>query len=599
MYLTNQHVERLAAYQPFDANFNQLYAEYVDTLQSDQLSTRAFDFVMEVISDPDTKMVVLTGDAGHGKTHLCGRVLSEVEAEIVDPRMTLAEKGQGQAPVSRLAGDRDLYIIKDLSELRTEFAVERLIEGIREPSRVTIVCANEGRLREVLSQASEALTALQASLDSVLTEGRTTADGSVHVIDLNHQSVATRGERSLTRQVIRNWSGDNRKWTTCDQCDARDQCPIFENHRLLAANSPQGESRREGVVVLLRAAEQTGHVVTIRELLILMAHAVTGGLRCGDVHERLKRRKSGWQSSYLFHQTLFGDLIKESDRQRLRVFRATSVLDPGTRSLRPVDDALFPEANPDLGNFLPDEVHGGGATPKNYQQQKREAERTRETYVFLRRQAFFEAAATPDPDVTFAERLGLRFYDEFERVLGDSVTDQELVPVRDAVLQGLEAVQGARRASGLGSFMVVDSAFASHRGAAAVIARRVMSGTVKLISQTEWWRSCSGHTPNLDRAVDWNDRKIYVVLGELDQRNGLAPVPLAVDLDCGQFEFVCRAGHGLTNRAFFQADIRRIMAQLAKVADGAAPTTEISVLLAGRTSQLVIDVGDVIQVAGV
>ena len=40
------------------------------------------------------------------------------------------------------------------------------------------------------------------------------------------------------------------------------------------------------------------------------------------------------------------------------------------------------------------------------------------------------------------------------------------------------------------------------------------------------------------------------------------------------------------------------MAQLADLADGAPATEEITVLLNGRTSQLVIDVGDVIQATG-
>ena len=82
----NQHVERLAAYQPFDASFGQLYAEYVDTRQSDQLETRAFDFVSEIIHDPNVRVVVLTGDAGHGKTHLCGRLITSNDQSISDPR---------------------------------------------------------------------------------------------------------------------------------------------------------------------------------------------------------------------------------------------------------------------------------------------------------------------------------------------------------------------------------------------------------------------------------------------------------------------------------------------------------------------------------
>ena len=53
-YQVNQHVERLAAYQPFDASFGQLYAEYVDTKQSDQLDTRGSN------SSPGSSMTPLS-----------------------------------------------------------------------------------------------------------------------------------------------------------------------------------------------------------------------------------------------------------------------------------------------------------------------------------------------------------------------------------------------------------------------------------------------------------------------------------------------------------------------------------------------------------
>jgi len=124
-----------------------------------------------------------------------------------------------------------------------------------------------------------------------------------------------------------------------------------------------------------------------------------------------------------------------------------------------------------------------------------------------------------------------------------------------------------------------------------------MSGTVRLLSQNDWWEAQTRWPPNLADAVDWIDRRVFVLLSE--GNNGPDNTgPSAVDLNCRQFEFVCRASQGLTSRSFFQADIRRIMAQLADLADGAVATEEITVLLNGRTSQLVIDVGDIIQATG-
>jgi hypothetical protein len=595
-YQINQHVERLSAYQPFDASFGQLYAEYVDTRQSDQLETRAFEFVSAIIHQPEVRVVILTGDAGHGKTHLCGRLVTSNDESVSDPRDALKSKGDGSQPVLRLADGRGLHVIKDLSELELNVASRSLESSLSAAERVTVVCANEGRLRAVLGVEPTTLEPIRAALDGVLERGTTSISGIVHVVDMNHQSVAAVGGRSLVRQLLRSWSSDRRKWSTCGQCDARPDCPIFRNHALLSGDGDEGQSRRVGLEVLLRVVEQTGHVVTIRELLIFMARVLTGGLRCIDVHENSKRHKDGgWQSRYLFHQLAFGEGIPESDRHRLQVFRATYVLDPGKRAIRPVDDSLNLMTADATDKFSPP-MSALEHPPRNHQELRRDTLNRTEVYRFLRREAYFEAASLETfPPVSFAERLGLRYYDEFAKVVMEHADPAATVPIRNRVLAGLEAIQGARRSNAAGSFVVVDPAFASHRGAAAVIAKKILAGSVLLIAQSDWWSRKGQRQPNLDQAVDWIDRRLYVLLGTGPGSGD----PLAVDLNCLQFDFACRAAQGLTSRSFFQADIRRVMAQLAALAEGAASGDEITVLLNGRTSELVIDVGNVIQATGV
>ncbi len=597
-YQVNQHVKRLAAYQPFDANFGQLYAEYVDTRQSDQLETRAFDFVLELVGRPTTRLVILTGDAGHGKTHLCGRLLTAMDEAIDDPRAHLKAYGtDGSSPLARTPDGRGLHIVKDLSELDPDRAVRALLVGLGSTDRVTVVCANEGKLRAVLNNGPPDIEPLRDALDGVLTSGRTSVVEHVHVIDMNHQSVAAPGGRSLVAQAINSWATDGRKWSSCELCDARDECPIYENHRLLAADDERGASRRAGAEVLLRIIEQTGHVVTIRELLIFVAHAITGGLRCTDVHEKARRGKRGWQSNYMFHQVMFGTQLNSGEIEGIRVFSAADKLDPGERAIRPVDDTLDHDRRDDsTAVFTPDIDLGGKPAPKNHQQARRDSQDRRRLYAFLRRRSYFDTRSGPEqPAIPFAERLGLRYYDEFERIITGDLEPTDLKPIRDRILVGLEAVQGARRGSGSGSFLVVDSAFASHRGSASVVARKITAGSVELLPQDEWWALVTGSEPDLERAVDWLHRRIYILL---DNSNGNDSAPLAIDLDCRQFEFVRRAAQGLTSRSFFQADIRRIMAQLADLAEGAVATDEISVLVNGRTSHLVIDLGDVIQATG-
>jgi hypothetical protein len=591
----NAHVERLRAFQPSGGSGSQLLAEKSDTKPSDELKTRAHDYVGQVIDDASTRMVILTGDAGHGKTHLCRQLLQDlgVAGEVKD---IIRERGVGEADLAQLGSGRGLRIIKDLSDFSESEGSARLARLLEDDRVVSIVCANEGRLRTAVAQSGPDLEPIRAALSSVLALGQTSADGRVHVVDMNHQSVAAPDGGSLVSQLLNTWVMDQRKWSICDRCDAKPLCPIAENRRLLAseAETGRGASRRRGMEVLLRVAEQSGSVVTIRELLIFLAHTLTGGLNCKDVHSRLERRPTTtWQYEYLFHEAAFGARLHPSERERLAVFRGVAKLDPGLVALRPVDDTLVGDSGEEIGRFLPPVAEDSVPTPRTHGTRKVEADRHRSFVRFLRRRSYFDAAVESDGWVSFAQRLGFLHYDEFELLVERDRAPVEKVDARDSLLVGLEAIQGARRRPGQGTFLVVDPAFSSHRGDASVVAKEVRSSQIDLLRQSEWWALIGDSQPDLQEAVDWTDRRVHVLLRPASPESD----PLVVELDARQFEFVMRAAEGLVSREFFQAEIRRIMAELALIAQAEAldPSDEITVLIGDGRRKLVIDVGDVVR----
>ena len=73
---TNSHVERLNRYLPLSPAHDQIYEEYQKSEDSLNLSTRALSYAMTAL-DQGANLVVLTGDAGHGKTHMCRRLLED------------------------------------------------------------------------------------------------------------------------------------------------------------------------------------------------------------------------------------------------------------------------------------------------------------------------------------------------------------------------------------------------------------------------------------------------------------------------------------------------------------------------------------------
>ena len=153
----NTHVARLNRYLPFSPSHDQIYEEYQQTENSLKLETRAIEYTLKMI-DKGAKMLVLTGDAGHGKTHICRRMLEDhLGYSQKEARLLLSTKCNGKAVIDHkdeLDTVRGLRIFKDFSELPPAAAFQRLEELGAPSNEVTIICANEGRLRTVLESAT-------------------------------------------------------------------------------------------------------------------------------------------------------------------------------------------------------------------------------------------------------------------------------------------------------------------------------------------------------------------------------------------------------------------------------------------------------------
>ena len=64
----NNHVSRLNRYLPFSAAHEQIYEEYQTGDDGLDLLTVALDYSRRAVAS-GARCIVLTGDAGHGKTH--------------------------------------------------------------------------------------------------------------------------------------------------------------------------------------------------------------------------------------------------------------------------------------------------------------------------------------------------------------------------------------------------------------------------------------------------------------------------------------------------------------------------------------------------
>lgn len=596
--VSNPHVARLTEYLTFKPGHDQIYEERADPTHLRSIDTRAKQRLLELVKSPDVRLVVLTGDAGHGKTHLCRIVVEQcLGMEATAAQKLLNEHGDGQDALGTV-GDRALHVVRDMSELRDK-AIQRLVDAASSSGRVTVVCANEGKLRDVISQAGGSLDELARTLEQSQRTGRTSNVRGIHVLDLNHQSVTAGVNGGFLAELLKQWVMDGRRWRSCANCPAAEECPILRNRNLLSGepDTDKGLRRREGLQLLLRVLEQTGVTITIRETLILVAFLVTAGLDCAAVQtarQPARRRvlDDDWDTTRLYFQLLFAPPLSRDQRATLPLLDTLSRFDPGRVSIRSVDESLIAVASAERANEL--EKPGSAAKPQTRQQAQSEAKRHREEMAFLRRRDFFDLDGDDEwqrmlengaPTVARSERLGFRFLEEFERVLDGALDTKSTSAITDRIIRGLEAVQDVRRGSRqLTSLLVVDPAYGAVSGSASIVANQVSVKRISLMSRRAYWERQSPESADLPSSVDWLDRRIVILIQPKDE-----PVPL--ELNLLQFEFVMRSAHGLACRRFYQGDIRRILARLNELTE-LRPEDEDEILVVHRDRLLRILVQD-------
>lgn len=572
----NSHVTRLGRYVPLDAGADQLVHEHVDVREATDIETAADDSLVEGVSSTDTRLVLLTGDAGHGKTRLCCRLLERLGIGRLEAAEAVREHGLGTSDLAELPDGRGLRVIKDVSDFDPAGGAEVIISALDAANRVTVVCVNEGRLRDIVSRAPDRLGVLLRRLEDGL-GGDAAAREGVLVLNLNFQSVASTSG-SLTDVLLRRWVADGRNWTACAGCRAQPLCPIYENRRLLAESAAHSQRTRRWSE-LLRAAERVGVVITIRELLVTVAYALTSGLKCTDVHERVERRPLDrtWQWEHLFYEVVFGrmDRLQESS-PGLRVPSAMKRLDPGRFADRRIDEHL--DADAGEGQFRPHDptadvlgIDWRGTSERTSRLQQLALGR------FLRRRAFFEDEI---PDAS--ERLGLRFGTDFEAAASgmDAPTARA---VRDRIVRGLAAVQGlVLTGSRLASLPIVEPALAGQGHGVAILDRDIRLPSVEVMALSAAWERRLGRPPELPGQVNWSERAVAVFIEDSH----------LIELDLRTFELLCAAGDGLDLATADPGVSRRLLLQLAALAGAGERGERITVIEPGARWQIDLDVGD-------
>lgn len=289
-----------------------------------RIDTKIEAFLRETFRQPRPPSVILTGNAGDGKTYLCRQIVESFTGTPVT-----GWEGHTDWPITR--DGLTLRVVKDLSEMDEQSGARVLREvavGVQQGSNdIFLIAANEGRLRALLQR--ERLETLYELVDQQLRHGPAVEDPLVIVINLNQATTSAYIEQVLA------WLTEPVHWDACANCPALAHCPIRFNANRLA--NPQ---IRERLAYLYRIFENLAIHATIRDMLIHLAYTVTGGLDCGTVID--KSRQLGWEAfHHVYYENVWGETGSAFLRRKISVIKNLRMLDVSHNSYFEVDDFII------------------------------------------------------------------------------------------------------------------------------------------------------------------------------------------------------------------------------------------------------------------
>lgn len=311
----------------------------------------------------DRRSVILTGTAGDGKSHLCGKIWallggSDEQWNSDDVYHTL--------DVPKEQGTLTIHVIRDLTALpphdskgRYENKAElltRFCDCLSEPggSGQFLVAANDGQLVETLQRlpSTANVARVRTIVESLLVEGRRdSAEAPLTLFNLSRVPCVALYDLAIDAFLA------HEGWSACYESKVADgffgdRCPIRHNYELLKSALVRGRLRS-----LFELCDCNELHVPIRRLLLLFANAILGHpdakdrlMQAGDVSTFLQKNSTAKASLF---NNLFGGNLSEVRRDSLEVFDYLNRFRIGHETSNRVDNILiFGEADENLKPYF-------------------------------------------------------------------------------------------------------------------------------------------------------------------------------------------------------------------------------------------------------
>lgn len=235
------------------------------------------------------QLVVITGNAGDGKTSFIKQVEDEARQRGANPESYGTGNGtrfdlNGRQFQSNYDGSQDEGAKVNDEVLREFFSPFGGPRSDSWPTNQTrLIAVNEGRLIDFLEQFAAQFPLLKRIINRGLSTG-TPEDGTI-VVNLNLRSVVAASPElpSILDRLVKRLV-EPQFWAPCQKCDLRDRCYAYHN-ALTFANPTAGPQALERLGLLYRLVTLRAKFhITLRHLRSALAYTIAGTRDCEEIH---------------------------------------------------------------------------------------------------------------------------------------------------------------------------------------------------------------------------------------------------------------------------------------------------------------------------
>jgi serine/threonine protein kinase len=376
----------------------------------------------------DFQLVIISGNAGDGKTAFIQQIARDVEhlGQQVHYQVNgFTFELNGRTFLSNYDGSQDEDAKTNDEVLLEFFAPFHGSDETSWPAHETrLIAINEGRLVDFVTEHQNRFPRLV----EIVREGldNTAASGRVAVINLNLRAIVADqhglNDSIFDRQLRR--MTDARFWKPCANCDLKDRCYIYHNAHTFI-DPVAGAKTIERLKVLYTITHLRGQLhITLRDLRSALAYMLVGTRDCDDVHS-LYQAGTATAMQQILDGFYFNSWMSGTQPSKDRLISLLREIDIGEVS-NPELDRSFDFLEPTAREMARFSYTGRGQyddallkktfeqVPREYTEKSRgrSIERHRSYVAMLRRRHYFECR-----DDNWQRMRPYRYFEDFRALI--------------------------------------------------------------------------------------------------------------------------------------------------------------------------------------